>query len=181
MKRTIENPVIKDKVTFVKTAGETGGEVTELEITLQPGGGNELHYHLTYSETFTALEGELGIRLAKGGSKILKPGESLLVEKGEHHGFFNPGDDEITFRVELKPGHSGFEQSLYILYGLAADGLTDEKSMPKNLTHLSVVAKLSEMRAPGLFFKLIQPLIWLKGRQASKNGVQDELIMKYCK
>jgi hypothetical protein len=32
MKRTIENPVIKDKVTFVKTAEETGGDVTELEI-----------------------------------------------------------------------------------------------------------------------------------------------------
>jgi hypothetical protein len=43
------------------------------------------------------------------------------------HGFFNPEDEEITFRVELHPGHAGFEQSLHIMYGLAADGLTDEK------------------------------------------------------
>jgi quercetin dioxygenase-like cupin family protein len=181
MKRTIENPVIKDKVTFVKTAGETDGKVTELEITLQPGGGNELHYHLTYSETFTALDGDLGIKLEKNEKVILKPGESRTVGKGEQHGFFNPGDEEITFRVELKPGHAGFEQSLYILYGLAADGLTDEKSMPKSLTHLSVIAHLSEMRAPGFFFKLMQPVIWLKGRQASRNGIQQELIRKYCK
>jgi quercetin dioxygenase-like cupin family protein len=180
MKRTIENPVIKDKVTFEKTAEETGGDVTELKITLQPGGGNELHYHLTYSETFTAIDGDLGIKLGKDKTMILKPGKSHTVDKGELHGFFNPEDHEITFKVELHPGHTGFEQALQIMYGLAADGLTDERSTPKNFTHLCVVAHLSDMRAPGLFFNLIRPLSWLMGRRAAKNGTQQELIRRYC-
>ena len=52
MKRTIVNPIIKDTVTFLQTSQESGGKITEGEITLMPGGGNPLHYHKTYSETF---------------------------------------------------------------------------------------------------------------------------------
>ena len=57
MKRVINNPIFDDTVTFVKTSKETGGEYTLLEIQLSPGGGNPLHYHFDYEETFTAKEG----------------------------------------------------------------------------------------------------------------------------
>ena len=63
MRRTIVNPIIKDTATFLQTAEESGGKITEAEITLMPKGGNPLHYHKTYSETFTVLEGELGLKL----------------------------------------------------------------------------------------------------------------------
>ena len=79
MKRTIVNPVIKDVATFLQTARESNAKVSELEITLMPGGGNRLHYHKTYSETFVILEGELGVRLGKSETKILKPGERYTV------------------------------------------------------------------------------------------------------
>jgi hypothetical protein len=45
MKRTIINPVIKDTVTFLQTAASSSGRITQLEITLHPGGGNPLHHH----------------------------------------------------------------------------------------------------------------------------------------
>lgn len=32
--RAIENPVIKDKVTFIRTSDEAGGELTELLVEL---------------------------------------------------------------------------------------------------------------------------------------------------
>ena len=57
MKRVINNPIFDDTVTFVKTSKETGGEYTLLEIQLSPGGGNPLHYHFDYEETFMAKEG----------------------------------------------------------------------------------------------------------------------------
>jgi quercetin dioxygenase-like cupin family protein len=60
MKRTIVNPLIKDAVTFLKTAEETGGTESQLLLTLRPGGKNALHYHKS-SETFTALDGELDL------------------------------------------------------------------------------------------------------------------------
>lgn len=117
--------------------------------------------------------------MAGDKTEILLPGESKTIKRGEIHGFFNPEEHDISFRVELRPGHTGFEQSLYILYGLAADGLTNNKSMPKNFTHLAVISKLSEMRAPGLFFKILQPVITYLGKQAEKNGLEEELIRKY--
>ena len=61
MKRTIINPVIKDIATFVQTAKDSNSKVSELEILLMPGGGNTLHYHKTYSETFIAVDGDLGL------------------------------------------------------------------------------------------------------------------------
>ncbi len=36
--RTIENPMIGDRVTFVKTAAETDGEYELVRVVLQPGG-----------------------------------------------------------------------------------------------------------------------------------------------
>ncbi len=180
MKRTITNPVIKDEVTFVKTAEETNGEVTELRIVLQPGGKNDLHYHTSYSETFTALDGKLGVMLSGKEKKILEPGESVFVEKGKPHAFFNSGDSEITFKVELKPGHTGFENSLRIMYGLGNDGLLNEKSMPKNIHHLSVIARISDMRSANPFLNLFTPLFLFLGKRAEKNGLQKELMDKYC-
>ncbi|WP_162056537.1 cupin domain-containing protein [Pontibacter pamirensis] len=128
MKRTIENPIIKDTATFLQTAEESGGKISDIEFTLMPEGGNPLHYHKTYSETFTAIDGELGLKLGKKVTKILKPGESYTVEPMSLHSFFNPTDKEIKFNIKIKPGHTGFENSLRILYGMAADG-----SLSKNL------------------------------------------------
>ena len=80
MRRTIVNPIIKDSVTFLQTAEESGGKVTEAEITLMPKGGNPLHYHKTYSETFTAIEGELGVKLGGKKTKILNQGKPIQLK-----------------------------------------------------------------------------------------------------
>ncbi|MDF7813811.1 cupin domain-containing protein [Hymenobacter sp. YC55] len=97
MKRAIFNPVQQDTLTFVRTTAETAGQLSELEITLLPGGGNALHYHTTYTETFTAITGTLGLELDKKRKFLLAPGESYMVKLGEAHRFFNPGDTPITF------------------------------------------------------------------------------------
>jgi quercetin dioxygenase-like cupin family protein len=80
MKRVILNPIFRDTVTFIKTASETNGQFTEAELILIPGGGNPLHYHLSYSETFTPIEGLLGLGLAKRKKKFLRPGETYTID-----------------------------------------------------------------------------------------------------
>ncbi|HMG91034.1 MAG TPA: cupin domain-containing protein [Chryseolinea sp.] len=179
MKRTIVNPIIKDTVTFLQTAEESGGKITEADITLMPKGGNPLHYHKTYSETFTAIDGELGLKLGKKGTKILRPGESYTVEPMSVHSFFNPIDQEIKFNVKLKPGHTGLENSLRIIYGLASDGLTDNKSIPKSLKHTAIIVCMSDMNVPGLL-SLLYPLLKRMANKAKANGDQQKLIDKYC-
>jgi mannose-6-phosphate isomerase-like protein (cupin superfamily) len=93
-----------------------------------PNGGNPLHSHKTYSETFTAIDGELGVKLGKNKTKILKPGESYTVEAMALHSFFNPTEKEIKFNVKMNPGHTGFENSIRIIYGLAGDYPKEAKS-----------------------------------------------------
>ena len=55
--RTIENPIIKDKATFLETAAETNGKFTLIQVELAPKCNNDLHYHKTLDETFTAGDG----------------------------------------------------------------------------------------------------------------------------
>lgn len=179
MKRKIVNPIIKDTATFIKTAKDSNGEVSEIDFTLMPKGGNPLHYHKTYSETFTAIEGELGVKTGKRTSKILKPGETFTVPANQVHSFFNPGEKEIRFKVEIKPGHEGFENSLRILYGMAGDGLTNKKAVPKSLKHAAIIACMSDMRIPG-FLDLIFPILERVARKAKERDEEQELIEKYC-
>jgi quercetin dioxygenase-like cupin family protein len=179
MKREIVNPVIKDTAIFVTTAAESNGEVSEIDLTLMPGGSNPLHYHKTYSETFTAIEGELGVKTGKRRRKILKPGETYTVPANQVHSFFNPGEKEIKFKVEIKPGHEGFENSLRILYGMAGDGLTNKKAVPKSLKHSAIIACMSDMRIPG-FLDLIFPILERVAKKAKESGEEQELIERYC-
>ena len=65
MERRIYNPLQKDTVTFLKTAADTNGEYTLVEVELADGGGVGLHYHKTYAEAFECIEGEVQVRLGK--------------------------------------------------------------------------------------------------------------------
>ena len=179
MKRSIVNPIIKDTVTFLQTAEESGGKISDIEITLMPEGGNPLRYHKTYSETFKAIDGELGLKLGKKDTKILKPGESYTVEPLSLHSFFNPTDKEIKFNVKIKPGHTGFENTLRIIYDLAEDGLTNKKSIPTSLKHTAIIVCMSDMNVPGLL-TLLYPILKRVANKAKANGEEKKLIDKYC-
>ena len=97
MKQTIFNPELKETISFIKTSAETNGLYSELEILLERGGGNLMHYHISYTELFTAVKGNLRLELKKGKKVILKPDEWYLVKKNEIHLFFNTGDEQIVF------------------------------------------------------------------------------------
>jgi len=178
MKRTIINPVIKDTVTFLQTAASSGGRITELEMTLQPGGGNPLHHH-SYPEKFTAFDGALGLRVGKKERKVLQPGESLFVAPGALHAFFNPTDHEIRFGIEVEPASERLENFLRVMYGLASDGLTDQNSKPKSFEHAAVVLCMGDVHVPGLL-AVIRPLLQFTANRAKAKGEEQRLIAKYC-
>jgi mannose-6-phosphate isomerase-like protein (cupin superfamily) len=172
------NLVIGDKLVFLKTARETGGAYTLLEIELAPGGRNMPHIHQTFSETFIPLEGTLEVRSGKQQLRLL-PGQVHTVPPGAPHYFHNPSDQPIRFQVELRPGHEGFENSLKIAYGLAGDGLTNGKGVPRNLMHLSVVGILGDTYLPGIL-ALFMPFFRWMARRARRQGVEKELLQRYC-
>lgn len=176
--RSIYHPIQRDRATFLKTSAETGGEYTLLEIELEPGGGNALHRHTTYSERFTVLDGALGVEV-EGQVSILHPGDSALAPVGSSHRFFSVEGSPARFNVELRPGHTGFEQTLRIGYGLAVDGQVDQKGHPSNPLHLAVLLEHSDMALVGPM-ALLAPLFGLLAGVARRRGVLQGLVARCC-
>ena len=179
MERTIYNPIQKDTVTFLKTAADTNGEYTLVEVTLADGGGVGLHYHKTYAEKFDCTEGELKVQLKKTVNTLL-PGQSATAEPNINHRFFNASQNICKFRVELRPASRGFEQSLQIGYGLARDGETNSKGFPNNRLALAWLFDISESNLPG-WMSIFEFILRRQAQKAKKLGLDQELIRKYVK
>ncbi len=177
--RRIYNPVQKDAATFLETSEETGGERTLIEIEAAPDGGTTPHYHKTYDEHFEVLEGALEVTVA-GATRVLRPGEKSVAPKGALHRWHNATQKPVVFLVELRPGHGGFEKALRVAYGLASDGLSNSKGLPKNLYHTALLFEWGEGRLPGVF-ALLEPVFGLLARRARRKGIDRELEARYVR
>jgi len=175
--RTLHNPIFNDRVTFLSYASESKGAYTLLEIELAVGGGNADHVHHRFSETFTALDGTLGVGL-DGETHQVSPGQSLTVNPKSVHRFFNPTDQPIRFQVKIEPGSAGFEKALYLLYGLTQDGYANEQGLLRDFGHTALFLALSDTRAPG-WLTLLNPLFKLKAQQMLRNGHAEALLQQY--
>ncbi len=174
--RVIKNPLIGDTVTFVKTAEETGGAYTLVEVELAPNGGNGMHYHIDFDESFEVVEGTLGIQL---GKKIihLQPGQSAVAMRNAVHRFFNPSPSQpVKFLCTITPALQ-FEQMLRIAYGMANDGLTNKKGMPSILP-LSIMFQKGGTYLPNLPTGLQKALFGFIASIAERRGI-DKMLEKY--
>jgi quercetin dioxygenase-like cupin family protein len=135
---TIENPITGERVTFLKTAADTDGEVVVIDTTVAPDGFVAAeHIHPYQFERFEILLGEAEFKLGKE-IVVAKPGDVVMVEPGTPHRFRNLSDkEEIRFRTEVRPALS-FETFLQTMYGLASDGKTNKKGLP-NPFRLAVI------------------------------------------
>lgn len=176
-KRIFENPKIQDKVTVITSPAETNHEYMLLEVELKPKGGNDLHFHETFTEEFIPVAGTLGVQVGKETLDLL-PGESSLVQKNVMHRFFNPTNETIKFHVKIVPAKENFIQGLAIAYGLAADGHTNEKGMPKKLDHLALLIDLTETKLKGPM-ALIASFMTRRAKKLRNKGVLDALLNKY--
>jgi quercetin dioxygenase-like cupin family protein len=146
--QTLYNPVTKERMTFLRTAAQTGGDHVLIELRSEPGGFvAAAHTHPVQTETFEIVSGTLGAKV--GGKKIeARAGETLVVEPGTAHKWWNAGEDELVFRAEGLPAGQ-FEQLIETMFGLAVDGKTNKKGMPNPL-RLAVIAKhhFAEVQLP---------------------------------
>src|SRR5262249_28687518 len=102
--QTLKNPASGERITFRRTAAETGGELVAIDLELPPRGRvrGGLHLHPLQEERFEVVEGTMRFRL--GGKRIVGgPGEVVVVAPGLKHDFANAGDDEALVRVEVRP------------------------------------------------------------------------------
>jgi quercetin dioxygenase-like cupin family protein len=145
---TLSNPVTGETVHIVRSASETGGEYVLVDVRVEPGGFvAATHVHPFQTEVFEILEGTVGFK-AGGDTIAAGPGETVVVEPGTAHRFWNAGETAARFRCEVRPALQ-FEQLLATMYSLAADGKTNRKGMP-NPVRLAVIAQhhFDDVRLP---------------------------------
>lgn len=177
IKTVFVNPIYKDKATVLKTGEETKGAYTLGELVVYPGGGNFMHTHSIFEETFTAIKGTLGVAV-KDKKYFLKPGESYTIPLHTPHHFFNSSTEPVTCHVKFTPAHDDFIKGLAIGYGLAADGSTDKRGTPRSFMHLALLISLTATKPVGMMGYLYPVFKWL-AKRARKNGMEKALLEKY--
>jgi quercetin dioxygenase-like cupin family protein len=135
---TLENPVTGELMTFHRTSEQTNGEEVFIEVTVRPNGFvPAAHYHPYQTERFEVLEGKLGLRV--GDEELVATGGDVaVVTPGTVHRFWNAGEKDARFTVEVRPALQ-FESLIETMFTLAAEGKTNRKGMPNPL-RLAVIA-----------------------------------------
>jgi mannose-6-phosphate isomerase-like protein (cupin superfamily) len=169
-----DNPVTGERVIIRLGTQETGGERLVADIYVRPGGAVAVeHIHPTIDETFTILKGRVGVVIG-GQSFMAGPGRKFHVPRGTAHDRWNAGDEEAHIVVEITPA-ARFEAMLRNLFGLAQDGKTDRRGVPR-LLQLALMAREFEdvaqlVRPPRLvqkvLFATLAPIARLKGYRGS--------------
>jgi len=167
--QTIENPISGERITFIRTAADTDGELLEIELELTPDGAVPgAHVHPEQEERFEVLEGTMAFRM--GAKKVVAgPGDVVTVPAGRMHAFKNAGEETAKVRVEVRPALA-MEALFETTVALAEDGRTTAKGMPKPLDLALFVREFQrEVRAPfppaPVVRAMLAPLAWMAARR----------------
>jgi quercetin dioxygenase-like cupin family protein len=147
--QVIYNPLTHERFTFIRTTDQTGGDSLLFSCRVSPGGARLMpHVHQTQEERFRVKAGTLGVML--GGKKhTLTAGEGIILPARIKHAWWNAGDDDVEFLVEVLPARN-LEATLESLATMAEAGKLNKKAMPKNPFLLAALGQFSETYLPGV-------------------------------
>ena len=124
---------------FRQTVLKRENNLVWTELVLEPfAPGPPEHIHTSLPENFVVAEGTLSL-LVNGEKKILRPGESLLINPGTSHKPFNETDSRVVIKTPLTPEYALPEQ--FTVFLTQAYGFFDESEsnsrLPKALLQMS--------------------------------------------
>ncbi len=173
--RTVVNSEGNYSATFIKTGAETNGAYELVQVELEPYGGNDWHYHSSFEESFTVLDG--AVRIGEDGKEILlNKGNSAGVNREHLHFFKNARGEKSVLLVKIAPA-GGLEKTLRVAYGLINDGLL-RNDMTKNPWHMVLLLAYSESYLPVMPSWFQEPLINSLAKIAQWKG-EDKALYKY--
>jgi quercetin dioxygenase-like cupin family protein len=175
--KTIVNTEGNYAVSFIKTGAETNGAYELVQVELEPYGGNDWHYHSSFEESFTVLDGEA--KIGHDGKEILlKKGDSAVAGRKDMHYFKNARAEKSILLIKITPA-AGLEKTLRVAYGLINDGLL-RNDMTKNPWHMVLLLAYSESYLPVMPSWFQEPLINSLAKIAQWKG-EDKELYKYFK
>jgi quercetin dioxygenase-like cupin family protein len=132
--RVIEDPVLRQRFSFRQTVDDDGGEVLDVEVWVDPGGGVTPHVHPAIEERFEVLEGRPSF-LAGRTWKDTAPGDVVVVPPGLRHSYRNTGDTVAHITCEVRPP-STLQPFLEDAAALSRAGKITRQGLPKGLDAL---------------------------------------------
>src|ERR1700755_3410099 len=118
---------------YAKLIRSAGSSIIELNI--QSGEKTPWHYHTLFSETFEVLKGTLEV--GQGEEIIeLKAGDKATIEPNEKHYYHNVSGEKGVITTTTDPANKNFEHAMFILKGLANDGLASVSGTPNKFSDL---------------------------------------------
>jgi quercetin dioxygenase-like cupin family protein len=135
---TIEHPVTGEKITFIETSEETGGEYARAELRVRPHGFVAApHIHPFAQESFEIRSGTFALVL-DGAERRIQAGEWATVPAGTAHAWWNAGEDEGVAIVEFRPALKA-EEFFESFFGLAQDGRVSPRTGLPNVLWLASI------------------------------------------
>ena len=132
--RVVENAATGERVRFVRTAEETGGELLVMEDHwTRPGHVVPRHVHPGIEERWTVIEGKVAYTV-DGTETIAEAGDSVVAPAGSPHSARNAGDGEVLVRIEMRPPLRS-EDFVHQLFALAGESL-DHDVAARSLSEL---------------------------------------------
>jgi mannose-6-phosphate isomerase-like protein (cupin superfamily) len=134
-----------------------------------------MHYHIAFTETFTAVDGTLDLYLGPERARVqLQPGESRKVEIRQRHTFANNSGQECTMTVETRPA-GGVVRAFQVAYGVANDGGAASDGLPKNpIVRLRFIA-MSQGFLPGIPLPVQQIVFGIASIIARVSGIEKRV------
>jgi quercetin dioxygenase-like cupin family protein len=137
-----EDPVLRQRFGFRRTADEDGGEVLHVETWVDPGGGVTPHVHPAMEERFEVLAGHPSF-LAGRKWRTASPGDTVVVPAGVRHAYRNRGNEIAHMVCHARPP-SSLQAFLEDTAALSRAGKITRRGLPKGPSGLLAGAVLSE-------------------------------------
>jgi quercetin dioxygenase-like cupin family protein len=141
----MESPLIGHDFRFfghrfhiLESSRNTGDGSLRFEYSAPPRAHVREHVHTFQEERFEIVSGMLGVRVG-GRRSILSPGQSAAGPPKIPHEWWNPSEQEVSFRAGIRPGLD-VEIMLETILGLMRDGKTI-RSIPRNPLQLAVLVR----------------------------------------
>ena len=175
----IESPVSGERITFLQTAGDTGGALLQFADCIAPHSwcvARMQHRHLRQEERIAVLAGTLCFRIRRQVVR-LGAGETLVLAPGTPHMFWNDGDAEAHVVAELRPALRT-ETALETICGLCRDGKTNRLGVPTPLQAAVIAHEFADETALPHVPLRVQRALWaplaLLGRRRGYRGWYPE-------